>query len=48
MLWNGNECGKEIVVRISRQPSQIPIMKDKRKHGECGIFIIIIIIIIFI
>jgi hypothetical protein len=38
MLWNGNECGKTTVVRISRQTSPLQIMKDKKKTGECKIF----------
>jgi hypothetical protein len=31
MLWNGNECGKTKVMRISSQLSQIQIMVDQRQ-----------------
>jgi hypothetical protein len=29
---------KTKVMRISRQPSPIQIMRDKKKSGECGMF----------
>jgi hypothetical protein len=30
MLWHGNECGKTEVMRISRQPSAVTIMRDQK------------------
>jgi len=38
MLWNGNECGKTKVMRISRQPLPVKLIIDKKTTGECGIF----------
>jgi len=31
MLWNGNECGKTKLMRISRQPSPVKIMIDEKQ-----------------
>jgi len=31
MLWNGNECGKNKVMRISRQPFPVKIMIDQKQ-----------------
>jgi hypothetical protein len=31
MLWNGNECGKTKVMRLSRQTSPIKIMIDQKQ-----------------
>ena len=31
MPWNGNKCGKTMVIRISRQPSPIQIMLDQKQ-----------------
>jgi hypothetical protein len=31
MLWNGNECGKTKVMRISRQSSPVKIMIDQKQ-----------------
>jgi len=31
MLWNGNECGKNRVLRISRQPFPVKIMIDQKQ-----------------
>jgi len=31
MLWNGNECGKTKVMRISTQPSPTQIMTDEKQ-----------------
>jgi hypothetical protein len=31
MMWNGNECGKSKVIRISRQPSPVQIMIDQKQ-----------------
>jgi hypothetical protein len=31
MLWNGNECGKKKVMRISRQPLPVKIMINKNQ-----------------
>jgi hypothetical protein len=30
-LWNGNECGKTKVMKISRQPSTVQIMTDQNQ-----------------
>jgi hypothetical protein len=30
MPWNGNNCGKTKVMRISREPSPLPISKTVR------------------
>jgi hypothetical protein len=38
MLWNGNECGENQVKRISRQPSPVQIMIDKKKQGNVEYF----------
>jgi hypothetical protein len=38
MLWNGNECGKAKVMRISRQPSPIQIRLDKKQPGNVEYF----------
>jgi hypothetical protein len=40
MLWNGNECGKNKVMRISRQLFPVKIVFDDRPKTtrECGIF----------
>ena len=37
MLWNGNECGKKTVIRISRQPFPVKIMIDQKQleNVEC-------------
>jgi len=37
MLWHGNECGKNKIMRISRQPSQVTIMIDQKQleNVEC-------------
>ena len=37
MLWHGNECGKNKVMRISRQPSAVTIMIDQNhlENVEC-------------
>jgi hypothetical protein len=37
MLWNGNECGKNKIMRISRQPFPVKIMKHQKTTRECGI-----------
>jgi len=37
MLWNGIECGKNKIMRISRQPFPVKIIVDQTT-GECGIF----------
>jgi hypothetical protein len=31
MLWNGNECGKNKVMRISKQPLPVKIMIDQKQ-----------------
>ena len=31
MLWNGNECGKNKVMRISRKPSPVKIMINQKQ-----------------
>jgi hypothetical protein len=31
MLWNGNECGKTKLMRISRQPSPVKIKIDQKQ-----------------
>ena len=31
MLWNGNECGKNKLMRISRQPFPVKIMVDQKQ-----------------
>jgi len=31
MLWNGNECGKNKIMRISRQPFPVKIMIDQKQ-----------------
>jgi hypothetical protein len=31
MLWNGDECGKTKVMRISRQPSSVKIMIEHKQ-----------------
>ena len=31
MLWNGNECGKKKVMRISRQPFPVKIMINQKQ-----------------
>jgi hypothetical protein len=31
MLWNGNECGKTKVMRISRQPFPVKIMIEQKQ-----------------
>jgi hypothetical protein len=31
MLWNGNECGENKLMRISRQPLPVKIMIDQRQ-----------------
>jgi hypothetical protein len=31
MLWNGNKCGKNMVLRISRKPSPLQIMMDQKQ-----------------
>jgi hypothetical protein len=31
MLWNGNECGKTKVMRISREPSSSQFMTEQRE-----------------
>ena len=38
MQWNGNESEKTKVMRISRQPSSIQIIIDRKTAVECGIF----------
>jgi hypothetical protein len=38
MLWNGNECGKNLVMRISRQPSPIQILIDQRQPKNVEYF----------
>ena len=38
MLWNGNECGKTKVMRISRQPSPIQIMLDQKQPESAEYF----------
>jgi hypothetical protein len=31
MMWNGYECGKSKVIRISRQPSPVQFMMDQKQ-----------------
>ena len=31
MLWNGNQCGKTKVMRISRQPSQVHMLASQKQ-----------------
>jgi hypothetical protein len=38
MLRNGNECGKNKVMRISRQPFPVNITIDEKETREYGIF----------
>jgi hypothetical protein len=38
MLWNGNECGKNKVKRISRQPLPVKIMIDQKQLENVGSF----------
>jgi len=38
MLWNGNECGKTKVIRISRQPLTVKIMTDQKQLENVGSF----------
>jgi hypothetical protein len=38
MLWNGNECGKNKVMRISRQPLPVKINDIPKTTRECEIF----------
>jgi len=37
MLWHGNECGKNKIMRISRQPSPVTIMIEQKQleNVEC-------------
>jgi hypothetical protein len=36
--WNGNECGKTKVMRISRKPFPIGIMVDKKQLQNVKLF----------
>jgi hypothetical protein len=38
MLWNGNECGKTKVMRISRHPFQIQIVIDQKQPKNVEYF----------
>jgi hypothetical protein len=37
VLWNGSECGKTKVMRISRQPFPAKNYGRSKTTGECGI-----------
>jgi len=37
-MWNGIECGKTKVVRISRQPSPLRIMIDEKQLENMDYF----------
>jgi hypothetical protein len=39
MLWNGNECGKNKIMRISRQPFQVKIMVYQKQLENLESFI---------
>jgi hypothetical protein len=39
MLWNGNECGKTKVMRISKQPSPVKIIIDQKQLENVESFI---------
>jgi hypothetical protein len=38
ILWNGNECGKNKVMRISSQPSPIQIMNEDKQPENVEYF----------
>jgi hypothetical protein len=38
MLWNGNECGRTKVMSISKQPSPIQNVIDKKQLGNVEYF----------
>ena len=38
MLWNGNECRKTKVIKISRQQSSVQFVIDKKQMDHVGYF----------